>query len=898
MRRMVWMGLALLLVATPLLAGEPGIDYVDGVLVVRFAEDLQPRINDNGMVKVGDASMDRLLQRFDAKGCESFFGQYRIQDEDYRYLTRNDWKFFFPEGSDMEALAAEAAQFKVVEDVCPDWLYVFDYEPNDPSYTAQWWLRKIDAPDAWNITRGDTAVLVGALDTGIDWNHPDLIDNIWVNPGEDIDDNHYPVDTTLGFWDTPGTFGDWDQIDNDDNGFINDFIGWDFVASGSVWPGEDGSTPDNNPMDFNGHGTGCYGAMAAVSDNGVGGASVAYESRMMSLRSGYTSSDGVGRTSLTAAANALAYAVDKNVDIINMSFGGNTPSNFMDNAIQSAWNNNVLLFGAAGNDGVSSRHYPADYDNVISVAALNSNDQRSGFSNWGNWVDVAAPGENCFTPWFDDGYDSWQGTSVASPIAAGVGALVISMFPEAGNSVWSEYVISTTDPLNTDHPVGSGRVNAYQAITQNYWPELVIESWSISDPDGNGHPDVGEEVEVTFELSNAPGWQEAELIMAEIDFTLPGVDFGTQSVMLGNLAPGASIDNLDNPLTFTVPEGDMDGIFNQLDLSISCGPNEYEIGESVRLMLGTPPIIFVDDDGGDNLDRFLVENLDEQFYNYLHWDVAALASAPSGDYLSEFEAIVWMTGEAENPLSDDEITALETAMDNDVNLFLFGQTLDEQLSGTSFYSDYLYAQSGEGVTQNALDPVPGAGGPVIENGSLVLVGPGGASNSVDPDVIEPITPAVAAYQYFGGEDVGGIFYDGETRKHVYFAFAFEAVSGAGSTTPRLDVVNAIITDWWDLTDVEDEAEPVAVPGDFAIASVYPNPFNPATTVEIAVPRTTTVEVAVYDLLGREVATLHRGSLAAGAHSFSWSAEHMASGLYFAVMQADGQRHVARMMLTK
>ncbi len=898
MSRMLVVSVLVLCMVLPAISGTPGVDYVDGVLVVRFAEDLQPVVGDDGIVKVGDAEMDRVLRRFNATSFEPFFGTYKLQDEDYRYLTRNDWKVNFPAGSEMELIAEEANQCKAVLDAIPDILYTFDYEPNDPSFTAQWWLRAIDAPEAWEITQSDTSILVAALDTGIDWNHPDLIDNIWVNPGEDIDDNHYPVDTTLGFMDVPGTFGDWDQLDNDNNGFINDYIGWDFVTSASVVPGEDGNTPDNNPMDFNGHGTGCYGAMAARTNNSVGGASIAFKSRMISLRCGYTSTDGTGRTSLTAAAGALAYAVDKGAQIVNMSFGGDSETQFMNNAIQNAWNNNLLLFGAAGNDAVSDRHYPADYDNVISVAALNSDGSRASFSNWGNWVDIAAPGVSCFTPWFDDSYDSWQGTSVACPIAAGVGALVISMFPEEDNSLWSQYIIETTDPLSTDHPVGSGRVNAYQAITQFYWPELTIESWNISDPDGNGHPDIDEEIEVTFEVSNEPGWQDALAVTASLEFSREGVDFGTQSITLGNITAGSSANNYDNPLTFTVPEGSLDGEFNVLSLIISCDPNEYQVGESAKLMLGTPEIIFVDDDGGESYDQYITENLDAEFYNYFHWDNAVLASGPSGDYLSQYDGIIWMTGDVENPLSNDEISALQTAMDNGADLFLFGQTLDDQLSGTSFYSDYLFAQSGSGSTQNALDAVADAGGPVIDGSSLLIVGPGGANNSTNPDVIDPISPAVSAYTYFGGSNTGAVYYENDTRKHMYCAFAFEAVSGASSTTSRADVLHAVVTDWWGLDDVEDTEHGTVIPSDFAISSVFPNPFNPTTTLQVDVPLTSEIRLAVFDILGREVATLHQGRLSAGTHAFTWSAYEMASGVYFAVMEANGVRNVSRLVLTK
>ncbi len=896
--RYVWPILLGLVIATSVWAGVPNRDYVDGVLLVRFADDVEILSSTDGSMTVGDATIDHLLKRFNVKSWEPFFGPYIIQNEEYRYQTRNDIKFWFPEGSDMELITAEFMQSEFIAYACPDLLFRWSYEPDDPSYASQWWLRSIDAPDIWDYTKGEATILVVPIDSGVDFNHPDLIDNIWVNPGEDLDDNHYPVDTLMGFTDLPGTSGDWDQLDNDGNGFINDYIGWDWVNGASdAHPNEDGSTPDNNPMDFGGHGTGVSAAMAEVGDNGIGGAGVAYNCKIMATRCGYSDRDNNGYTQLSAAAAGLAYAVDNGATIANMSFGGYSQTTFMDNACQNAWNNGMLLFGAAGNEAVSNMSYPANYDNVISVAAVDNNGARSYFSNWGNWVDIAAPGESCFTAWFDDTYDTWQGTSVASPIAAGVGALVAGWYPNATNSEWANYVINTTTELSTDHPVGSGQVNAYNAVTQFYWPQLTIEEWSMSDPDGNGHPDVGEEIEVRLTVSNEEGWQDALLASARIDFSRAGVNFGNQEILLGNITGGSEINNNSNPLTFTVPAGGLDGEFNIFTLTVTSMPNDYEIGVSQKLMLGTPEVLFVEDCGNTNLGDFIAENLDANWYNYYRWDTNELDSSPSADYLQDYDLVIWMTGNETDPFTTADQTAIQTAMDNGADFFIFGQTIDEQLAGTDFYANYLHAQSTGETAQAALAMIPDAGGPDIPDGQLVLVGPGGAGNNNNPDPITPVNGAVAKATFFNSTNAGIIYYEGNDTKLVYCPFAFEAISGANNTLTRSETLLAIM-EWFNIQDTPELSSETVIPSSWAIESVYPNPFNPSTTIRVAAPASGDMQVRVFDLLGREVATLFNGRVNAGMHNFTWQATNQAAGVYFAVMEANGHRAVSKLTLVK
>ncbi len=790
--------LALMLVG---IAAAGQLDYVDGVLLVRFYDDVNPIIDETGFVKVDIPEVDRLLKRFRAHDFEPFFGTMILKRSEYRYLTRNDYKLYFPLDIDMYLVAAEFAQIKGIEWAMPDILLPMDYIPNDPSFHTQWFHDAIQSQEAWDLVRGEEEIIVAAIDSGIDWRHPDLYDNIWINPGEDLDDNHDPNDPI--FPEIPGTLGDWNYVDDDDNGFVDDFIGWDFVATRQedMEPGEDGRPTDNDPMDFGGHGTGCNSAIAEVGDNGIGGAGVAFNCKIMGLRAGYEpEGDPIGVVVTSYAVSALAYAVENGAKVISLSYGGPDAYQPMRDAQNNAWDAGLLMFGAAGNDDDDILQYPAGYEHIIAVAATTRNGNRADFSNYGNWVDIAAPGVDCYTPWYfhdrqnPSGYDTWMGTSVATPIAAGVGALIINAYPDEDNEFWRMAVETAVSdfPNQPDHPIGSGIVNSYLAVTMFNGPHLSIDSILVSDPDGNGHPDLGETIEVRLSVSNAAGFMEAQNVIANIEFDVEGIVLVEESVLLcGFLAGGENADNFDEadqPLLFHVPNNFPGGIFANLRVFLTAEPNANEIGTTLRLLIGTPQILLVDDDGGTNYQTWIMSDLDELNYVYNHHDVAELGEPNVADLLP-YTNVIWITGDVNNPLSPAEITALSGAMDNGVNLFLFGQTLDEQLTGTDFYRDYLHAQHVDlngiiGLDPAVNAPVP----PVIPNSRIVLIGLNGAGNNNDPDVIAPVGGAQAAYRYANTANIGGIVYEDDNRKLVYFAFAFEAVSGQAGTNTRVSLL--------------------------------------------------------------------------------------------------------------
>lgn len=370
------------------------------------------------------------------------------------------FKLILPADSDLEAVAAAYRKNPLVEYAEPNYIRRISYTPNDPSLS--WGLSKVEAYSAWDITSGSSDVVIAVVDTGLDWNHPDLAANVWINAGE-----------------IPGN-----GLDDDGNGFVDDYMGWDFTDApgGPGAMGEDYLKRDNDPMDFHGHGTHVAGIVAAVANNSQGSAGLAYGCKVMAVRSGYKTSNGGGLLEDDDCAAAIIYAADNGAKVINMSWGGSSPSSLIQDALDYAASRGCLLIGAAGNSNTSSIFYPAGYTNVLAIAATTSNDSKASFSNYGNWIDVSAPGTGIYSTLFDNTYASWSGTSMAAPFVAALGGLVFSQNPTWNREKVAQQIRDTADNIDSINPsyaglLGTGRINAYQAVlpeTEPLTPPLSI----------------------------------------------------------------------------------------------------------------------------------------------------------------------------------------------------------------------------------------------------------------------------------------------------------------------------------------------------------------------------------------------------------------------------------------
>jgi subtilisin family serine protease len=314
------------------------------------------------------------------------------------------------------------------------------FDPEDPNYGILWGLHNfgrtmgiksglpradINAADAWEVSTGGEEVIIAVIDSGVAYSHPDLAGNMWINSGEDPWPD--PNDPTTG-----------NGIDDDGNGKVDDWKGWDFV---------DGN---NDPMDYYGHGTHVAGTIGAIGNNGEGIAGVMWRARMMSLRS--LNAHGIGWVS--DAIEAIEYAVERGARVINASWGTTDFSESLLEAIQLCQDKGVLVVAAAGNSAAntdSNPFYPASYDlpNIISVAATDQNDNLASFSNWGaSTVDVAAPGVSIYSTW-----PSWYsiGGSFPDDVESGPGD-----WTTGGTTQWAIVDGEYKSPTHswTDSPLG------------------------------------------------------------------------------------------------------------------------------------------------------------------------------------------------------------------------------------------------------------------------------------------------------------------------------------------------------------------------------------------------------------------------------------------------------------
>ncbi|MCP4255315.1 MAG: S8 family serine peptidase, partial [Candidatus Scalindua sp.] len=335
-----------------------------------------------------------------------------------------------PEESDIGAITEEFNADPHVEYAEPDYTYSFNYVPNDPSYNSQWAHQNIESESAWDIEKGNSGVVIAIVDSGVDYNHVDLSTNIWVNPGE-ISGN---------------------GVDDDGNGYIDDVRGWDFYNA------------DNSPMDDVSHGTHCAGIAAAKGNNSIGVTGIAPNTRIMALRIGGTSGP-----STVAAVEAIEYAADNGADIISNSWGGPSYSSTLNDAVEYANSLGVLLLAAAGNEDTDVSHYPSGYSKVLSVGATDQNDARAWFSSYGADVDVAAPGVNILSTIPSNGYDYVSGTSMSTPLVAGLAGLILSEDLSLTNDDIKNVLINEVDEFGVDIPapdqlLGKGRINAFKAL--------------------------------------------------------------------------------------------------------------------------------------------------------------------------------------------------------------------------------------------------------------------------------------------------------------------------------------------------------------------------------------------------------------------------------------------------
>lgn len=554
----------------------PGfIGYVTDEVVVQFSDDIVGQLEKDAMPKgiTGITEFDAMKSKHPVKSVRAQFPGDASRRGNGRKAELSGWhKIAFETDVDLDAVISDYKALPGVVDVQRIGIHAACATPNDGYFSYQWHLSQdsdmdMDLPEAWEGQTGDADIVVAVLDTGVRYFHKDL--------GGSGASYSNPEGAGGNMWINTAEQGGEEDEDDDGNGYVDDWIGWDFVDSTEddsypCWNGEDCDSQDNDPRDFNGHGTHCAGNVAAITNNnyavagpagGWGSGSLAAEAdgvRVMALRVGWSLNYGgteYGVVRMDYVAEALYYAADNGANIASCSWESSNTGGLED-AVDYFLESGGLIFKAAGNDGEDDADYLCERGDIISVAATDDEDVMASFSNYGDWVDISAPGVDIYSLYHlhsapsADYVAKMSGTSMATPLAAGAAALAWSANP-TWTAADAEYALLASandiDSLNADHAgqLGSGRVNAYAAV--------------YFDTDGDGIPD----------------WEEKETYgtdPGDADTDGDGIDDGDEVAYWGD-DWDADADG-DGTVNLLDADSDGDGYLDGLEVESGTDPSD------------------------------------------------------------------------------------------------------------------------------------------------------------------------------------------------------------------------------------------------------------------------------------------------------------------------------------
>jgi len=522
------------------------VEYTRGRVLVKVKDEYKDQLttltakNTRSQIKdVGLTSADHLvkpeLDRYGAARKGARAGKPAVDISKYFSIT-------FDRAQNVEDYINQLYATGYFEIVEPEYNHKVTFQPNDPSINSQYYLGLIKAFDAWDITQGDTTIVIAIVDSGGNLSHSDISPNLYRNWQE------YPPN----------------GVDDDGNGYIDDYQGWDFMGSDSANIHNPNFIGDNDPSITKGgdmsHGTWAAGCASASTNNGKGIAGVGFKTKLLFTKhtaDNQKTSDG----SLNFTYLGILYAANQgDVKIINCSFGGSFQSQIIQDIINYAvLDRNCLVVAAAGNDGSSAPSYPAAYDNVLSVAATDRSDVAASFSNYGTTVDIAAPGVSIYTTGYNNVYNTESGTSFSSPIVAGAAALVWAKNKSYTALQVAEQLRVSADaaalyganPSKT-HQLGKGRLDIKNALT------LDLPSIRASNPklvNQNGLAAVpGDKAYLSFDFKNYLKSTSAGLQIS-ISTTSLAVTISKSTVSPGAIAGGTSFSNKLTPFELTISSG-------------------------------------------------------------------------------------------------------------------------------------------------------------------------------------------------------------------------------------------------------------------------------------------------------------------------------------------------------
>jgi len=941
-----------------ILKNRTNSQYLPDRLIVKLMPSTIPSLSKGAL---GISSIDRALSHASVISTKQMFPFESSRSKAGQVDLSLVYVVTFSSPNDPFTMAEQLSKLPDVQYAEPWFIYPVahtSFPQNDSLYLDQWNLQKINAPAAWDITAGDSTVVIAIVDSGVDWHHPDLAANTWTNPRE-----------------IPGNC-----LDDDHNGYVDDVHGWDFV--GAKWESPQGDNDPAPTANNNNHGTHVAGIAAAVTNNHIGVASIAFRCKILPVKC--SADDDIradGEAYILTGIQGIKYAAETGAKIINCSWGGPGGSQFEQDIIDHATQQGALLVAAAGNGSTDAFFSPAGYRGVLGVAATDQNDVRSTYSNFGDFVDVCAPGDNVLSTYFEidsktglplEDYAYLSGTSMATPLAAGVAALVRSQRPYLNPLQAGEQVRVSCDDISAKNltyvgQLGHGRINALRALTDTTFPSVRLQSFTVADfPGGNGNG-IGQPAETLSVTCVVKNFLAQTSSSAKIELTsLSSYLMVTQRMF--NVRSLGTLDSMSNAatpfrvyvhpnvppsqtarlrLTFT------DGSFSDMQtISILVNPTyathdinaiELTLTNNGRLgfydfpantqgigfvfngvndlyegglIVGTSSTKIVDvvrnDAGANQQDQDFVSN---NFYTLTTpglvsqqdgWTTFTDGGATSANQIG---LQINMYSYAYSDPVNSKYLLLRYDIKNKgalqlTNLYA-GIFLDWDLGDYSSYVSrydstrnlgYCFDSSRQDSAYVGIRALDGAASyrslvnvmniDLSRAGKWSWISGGFGQTSAGPADIHHVISS-GPYTINLGDSV---------------IIGFALVAGDSSLANIQQNADAAKAQWNLLRN--GGFIPVTISGDvsppltFGLAQNYPNPFNPTTKLEFQIARRSLVSLKIFDLLGREVATLVDEERSPGSYRVNWDASRFPSGVYFYRLQAGSFMETKRMVLLK
>lgn len=692
------------------------------------------------------------------------------------------YKIKFPESIRPEEFAAGIFDPDIFEYVEPKYIsYIEQTTPDDPLASSQFHLAQINLLNGWDIQKGNGEIVIAIVDNGTDFRHPDLAPNIRINMAE-----------------ATGIAG----VDDDGNSFVDDFYGWDF--------GENDNDPSHGTDESKiaVHGTHTAGIASAVTNNSEGVAGVSWNCAILPVK---VSTDDE-TYQIPYGYEGIVYAADNGAHIINNSWGrSGAYSQYEQDIIDYAVENGSIVIAAGGNTNRQTNFYPAGYVHVVAVAAVNEDDEKTSYSTFGEFIDVTAPGGDngasrpgilSTYPVEWGSYGQLSGSSMASPIVAGLMGLLMNRFPEFDPLQLKRQLILTTDDIDALNPdftglLGSGRVNAYRALTEDVQEEMpakidFFKAAAYDSLTGNGNFlfERGEEIGLDV-------WYRNYAISPARNFEVTLTSDDDAIIITDGLAdvsqiPPDMLYPIQKSLRFRIKstaEPHLAELAFHYNFSNGIGGSD-----TISVIIGKRAVLFVDDDDGfRNVEEFYFTALNSLHIPYLVWNHSRLGTPPART-LTHFPMIIWACEWAFPSLNPTDRIAIQYYLNAGGNLFISGQDIGWDLadpdgagnnqyseSSRDFYQNYLHSLYQDDNSQSSF--VRGMPGTIGQGMEFDIYQPGIPVHFQFPEWIEPMPDAVSCFRYDSDKGAGVFF--AEDHSVLNLGFGFEAVDATRDADPLM-----------------------------------------------------------------------------------------------------------------